>query len=314
MSESMAIALLSRRAGGMGQCGRACKLARTPRAAPRRRWATLDSTAELDAQALQRAEVALARNPALADALVEKLTPEVRTRLMMAAVRADHSGAAAAAFAEDPTAVSVSRLQVRQLALYTAVPMIGFGFMDNMIMIIAGDVIENSIGLTFGLSTLCAAGFGNLISDVAGLGLGGYIEASSEKLGITRPMLSRAQEDTKVIGRTRAAANLIGISIGCIIGMFPLLFIDEEQRNLRAIFDKLDVSNDGTISARDLQTCLQEVGLGVSDSAIDEFLRTADVDMSGSLDFGEFCALAKKVKQLRIKHASIGSDQALRSE
>ena len=152
----------------------------------------------------------------------------------MAAVRADHSGAAAVAFRDadlnndgklspdefqrwvgavaraSPKAASVTRLQIRQMALYTAVPMVGFGFMDNMIMIIAGDMIESSIGLTFGLSTLCAAGFGNLISDVAGLGLGGYIEASSEKLGITRPMLSRAQEDTKVIGRTRAAANLVG--------------------------------------------------------------------------------------------------------
>ena len=315
LPESMAIALLSRRVAGVGRCGRAARLARTPRSAPRR-WATSDSTAEqLDAQALQRAEVALARNPALADALVQKLTPEVRTRLMMAAARADHSGAAAAAFLQaDPTAVGVSRLQVRQMALYTAVPMIGFGFMDNMIMIIAGDVIENSIGLTFGLSTLCAAGLGNLISDVAGLGLGGYIEASSQKLGITRPMLSRAQEDTRVIGRTRAAANLVGISIGCIIGMFPLLFIDEDKKHLRAIFDKLDVSNDGTISACDLQVCLQELGLGVSGSAIDDFLRTADVDMSGSLDFGEFCALAKKLKRLRAKHASISSDQALRSE
>ena len=36
--------------------------------------------------------------------------------------------------------------------------------MDNMIMIIAGDAIEANVGLTLGISTLCAAGFGNLIS------------------------------------------------------------------------------------------------------------------------------------------------------
>ena len=53
-----------------------------------------------------------------------------------------------------------------------------------------------------------------------------------------KPLLSRAQEDTKVIGRTRAASNLIGISIGCIIGMFPLLFIDEEKKKVSAVFRK----------------------------------------------------------------------------
>ncbi len=323
--------LVGRRVAAAKLFGRTCNLAaaRRTRSAPRshRRWAS-DSPGELDAQALQQTEAALARNPELADTFVEHLSPEVRTRLMLAAVRADHSGAAAAAFREadvnkdgklspdefykwmgaaacaTPKAVTVSRMQVRQMALYTAVPMIGFGFMDNMIMIIAGDFIESSIGLRFGLSTLCAAGFGNLISDVAGLGLGGYIEASSEKLGITRPMLSRAQEDTRTIGRTRAAANLIGISIGCLIGMFPLLFIDEEKKHLQTMFDELDVSSDGTISAQELQSGLQKIGLGLSDSAIDEFVRSADVDMSGSLDFAEFCALAQKVKQLRTTHSS----------
>jgi Ca2+-binding EF-hand superfamily protein len=329
----MAIAVMRLRtvAAGVVAPARVLRPARVHRRCPqqvRRRWA---STGEADAQTLQQAEAALSRNPELVDTLVEHLSPEIRQRLMMAAVRADHSGVAAAAFTEadlnkdgkltpeefqqwmaatasaTPKAVSVSRLQIKQMAMYTAVPMVGFGFMDNMIMIIAGDVIENSIGLTFGLTTLCAAGFGNLISDVAGLGLGGYIEASSAKLGITKPMLSRAQEDTKVMGRTRAAANLIGISIGCLIGMFPLLFIDEEKKQLRAMFDELDVSHDGKISAKELQSGLQKVGLGLSDAAIEEFLRSADVDMSGSLDFTEFCALAQKVKQLRINHSKSDS-------
>ena len=79
--------------------GRAWDLARPVRSAPRR-WASLDATSELDAQTLQQAEAALARNPELADTLVEHPSPEIRQRLMMAAVRADTSGAAAVAFRE----------------------------------------------------------------------------------------------------------------------------------------------------------------------------------------------------------------------
>ena len=37
--------------------------------------------------------------------------------------------------------------------------------MDNALLIIAGDAIDSSIGVMFGLSTMCAAAIGNLISD-----------------------------------------------------------------------------------------------------------------------------------------------------
>jgi hypothetical protein len=43
----------------------------------------------------------------------------------------------------------------------------------------AGDLIETHLGLVLGITTLCAAGFGNLISDVAGLGQSPSPRASS---------------------------------------------------------------------------------------------------------------------------------------
>ena len=39
--------------------------------------------------------------------------------------------------------------------------MLGFGFMDNIIMIQAGDYIDTTFGAVLGISTLTAAGFGN---------------------------------------------------------------------------------------------------------------------------------------------------------
>ena len=63
-----------------------------------------------------------------------------------------------------------SRAQLWRLALNVGVPFVGFGFADNLIMILAGDAIDKSIGVTLGISTLAAAGLGNLLSDVVGIG------------------------------------------------------------------------------------------------------------------------------------------------
>lgn len=49
-----------------------------------------------------------------------------------------------------------------------AVPMIGFGFIDNFIMLQAGEYLDTSIGVTFGISTLTAAAVGQIFSDVSG--------------------------------------------------------------------------------------------------------------------------------------------------
>lgn len=62
------------------------------------------------------------------------------------------------------------------MALQRAVPFVGFGFMDNAIMILAGDYIEASIGVTLGISTMAAAALGVLVADVLGLSVGEFIE------------------------------------------------------------------------------------------------------------------------------------------
>jgi hypothetical protein len=46
------------------------------------------------------------------------------------------------------------------------------------LQIVAGEEIENSFGARFGLSTLAAAGFGNLISDVIGIGTAEPVQVS----------------------------------------------------------------------------------------------------------------------------------------
>ena len=42
--------------------------------------------------------------------------------------------------------------QLQIVALRYAIPMIGFGFMDNLVMIQAGDAIDNTFGVALGIS------------------------------------------------------------------------------------------------------------------------------------------------------------------
>ena len=80
-----------------------------------------------------------------------------------------------------------------KVAMVTSIPMIGFGFADNFIMIIAGDAIDASFGVTFGISTLAAAGLGNLVSDIAGISIGDGIEAVCARHGLVLPEVSQSK-------------------------------------------------------------------------------------------------------------------------
>jgi len=56
--------------------------------------------------------------------------------------------------------------QLKTLFFASAAPMVGFGFMDNFIMIQAGGLIDSTLGVKFGLATLTAAAMGQICSDV----------------------------------------------------------------------------------------------------------------------------------------------------
>mmetsp|Transcript_11351 Transcript_11351/g.24078 ORF Transcript_11351/g.24078 Transcript_11351/m.24078 type:complete len:229 (+) Transcript_11351:90-776(+) len=65
-----------------------------------------------------------------------------------------------------PTATLPTSSQLQNLFLASAIPMVGFGFMDNFIMIQAGGLIDSTLGVKFGLATLTAAAMGQVVSDV----------------------------------------------------------------------------------------------------------------------------------------------------
>ncbi|CAD6190759.1 unnamed protein product [Caenorhabditis auriculariae] len=120
--------------------------------------------------------------------------------------------------------------QVRGLFIVNALPFIGFGTLDNMIMILAGEYIDQKLGTVLCISTMAAAALGNLISDIAGVGLAHYVEIGVHKAGIKHPVLTPEQMESSKARYTTNMARACGLTIGCLIGMFPLLFFDDEDK------------------------------------------------------------------------------------
>jgi len=119
------------------------------------------------------------------------------------------------------------------------VPMIGFGFMDNTVMIHAGHAIDLTLGVTFGLSTMAAAACGQICSDVAGVSFGGVIEAAARALGLPLPGFTEAQMARADVKRIGIFGGVVGVFLGCSLGLCNLLLIDSEkkERNLEIATD-----------------------------------------------------------------------------
>jgi len=124
-----------------------------------------------------------------------------------------------------------SSLQLLRLSAFVAVPFCGFGFADNFIMIVAGDTIDAHFGSLLGLTTLAAAGLGNWMSDVVGLGLGDAIERACQRSGLSDGGLTPAQEKLRVAKLATLAAKIVGITAGCFLGMVPLLFLTPSKKS-----------------------------------------------------------------------------------
>jgi hypothetical protein len=117
--------------------------------------------------------------------------------------------------------------QLVHLGVIHGLPFVGFGTLDNGIMIVAAEGIELTLSTALGVSTLGAAGLGNLLSDVAGITMADRIESMIERIpGLGKgPSLSTAQRDLPVVRYTRTIASMVGISVGCLLGMTPLIWM-----------------------------------------------------------------------------------------
>ena len=122
--------------------------------------------------------------------------------------------------------------------------MVGFGIMDNFVMITAGDAIDQTFGVALGISTMAAAGFGQCVSDVAGITSGGLVDAAVSKLKLPQHNLSQQQLGLTVSRKWSTFGACVGVLTGCLLGMSVLLLMDTDRadrakraKELNSIFE-----------------------------------------------------------------------------
>ncbi|XP_039950568.1 transmembrane protein 65 isoform X2 [Bactrocera tryoni] len=118
---------------------------------------------------------------------------------------------------------------LRRICIVNAVPFIAFGFLDNFVMIVAGDSIESIFGAFMCISTMAAAGLGNTVSDILGIGSAYYVERGCEMMGFRLPDLTPVQMEMKSSRHSANLGRIVGITIGCLLGMVPLLFMKKKD-------------------------------------------------------------------------------------
>ena len=103
---------------------------------------------------------------------------------------------------------------------------------------VSGDLIDGTLGVVLGLSTLAAAALGNAFSNSLGMVLHGTIERFANAIGLPDPRLTVSQRSAQSVKNVRMASGIVGVLLGCLLGMFPLLFMNahgkaEERQALK---------------------------------------------------------------------------------
>jgi len=139
-----------------------------------------------------------------------------------------------------------SKAQLRMLGLASALPFVGFGFLDNFLMIVSGEFIDSTLCVAFSFSTMAAAAIGNTISDCAGIFCGGAVEELASRCGVEEPPMSRAQQQMWSTRVWQYGGQVVGIVIGCTLGCCPLLFMDhakaerlKHEKEQQAVFQSM---------------------------------------------------------------------------
>jgi hypothetical protein len=156
--------------------------------------------------------------------MIRGLSSSLRTSSSSSATKKPPSAPFAPKVVPDPTSQ-----QLRAYFWTCAVPMFGFGFMDNTIMILAGNYLDLTIGVTFGLSTLAAAALGQLVANATSVVFGDTVETVVRRMGLPSSGLSSPQRRLRHVRRVGVWGSLVGVVCGAALGLVNLLFVDTKQ-------------------------------------------------------------------------------------
>jgi hypothetical protein len=158
------------------------------------------------------------------------------------------------------SAETLSWQQIQSVLMSAAIPMVGFGFMDNFVMIQAGGYIDSTLGVQFGLATLTAAAMGQVVSDVSGVLFGGSLERILSPF-IKQVKLSTAQQRLPAVARLRLAGAVGGVIVGCILGASSLYFVldDDSSKPLDRLRQLQGIVGDMLQEMHDVSLCTMHV-------------------------------------------------------
>ena len=123
--------------------------------------------------------------------------------------------------------------QFRAHALQNAVPMIGFGVVDCVVMTQVGSTMDAVLGATLGISSITAAAIGLFCSDSCGVLFGGTIESFAGKLGLPAAHLTTEQLEMSEAKRAATFGRLFGVQLGVILGSSTLLLQSPKQEDVQ---------------------------------------------------------------------------------
>ncbi|KAJ1348509.1 hypothetical protein KIN20_003824 [Parelaphostrongylus tenuis] len=125
----------------------------------------------------------------------------------------------------------------------TFIPTFVFGALDSSLLIYSGQSINSTFAAIYGLSVMGAAALGNVLTKfvlhLVQIRFGHVIE----RFGLRFPVLSPEQMHNKDVSRVSNWATSLGLLMGSIIGLFPLLFYDylteeEVERKKKILLSK----------------------------------------------------------------------------
>ena len=126
----------------------------------------------------------------------------------------------------------------RSVFLAAMLPFMGFGWLDNSLMLLFGDTIDRTFCVSLGFSTMAAAALGNAGSDVAGVFASSRVEKVAGKFGFGYPELSDKIQQSASYRKVKACGAAFGVFIGCLLGMWPLLGYDPKKGERQRIAEK----------------------------------------------------------------------------
>ena len=97
------------------------------------------------------------------------------------------------------------------------------------LMVISGEMIDQTLGYALGISMMAAAALGNAFSNGVGMCLHGTIQSFADSLGLPNPHLTASQRKSAPVQYVNLCAGVFGVVTGCLIGMFPLNFMNSPK-------------------------------------------------------------------------------------